>query len=153
MPKNIILPSKKTDLCELCLIGKKKENIQNPSEEEKKLLLVYKNHLSNAVAQRICFKNDILNLREKQAIIVMDFKQNIKLGGNFLLQGPEEVSYDFYQCFLKPSPSLLPFRFYLFAFIRFYFIPLTHSYLFNSIQFFILLFWFILISKSFWKLF
>ena len=52
LPKNIILPSKKTDLCELCLIGKKKENIQNPSEEEKILLLVYKNHLSQMLLHK-----------------------------------------------------------------------------------------------------
>ena len=92
LPPNIILPSKKTDLCELCWNEKKIEKKQVKSEQENNLLLLYKNHKENAFMQRMAMKYDIENLKTNQVVIILDFKQNIKLGGS-----PEEKSREFYQ--------------------------------------------------------
>ena len=77
LPPNIILPSKKTDLCELCWNAKKIEKKQVKSEQENNLLLLYKNHKENAFMQRMAMKYDIENLKTNQAVIILDFKQNI----------------------------------------------------------------------------
>ena len=92
IPQNIILPSKKTDLCELCWNGKKIEKKEVKSEQEMNLLLIYNYHKENAFIQRMAMKSDIENLKEHEAVLILDFKQNIKLGGS-----PEEKSREFYQ--------------------------------------------------------
>ena len=91
IPKNVILPVKKTDLCELCVFAKKIETKNIKTEEEDNLLLLYRNHLENAKAQRNALKTDIQIIKDNQAIVILDFKQNIKLGGS-----PEELSRDYY---------------------------------------------------------
>ena len=55
------------------------------------LLLLYQNHSENAKSQRNAMKNDLKLLQPQEALIILDFKQNIKLGGS-----PEEVNQDFY---------------------------------------------------------
>ena len=79
-------------MCELCWNEKKIEKKQVKSEQENNLLLLYKNHKENAFMQRMAMKYDIENLKTNQAVIILDFKQNIKLGGS-----PEEKSREFYQ--------------------------------------------------------
>ena len=91
IPNNIILPTKKTDLCELCLMVKKVLNKREKNEEQKNLILIYENHKENALSQRNSMKLNIENLTTDQGIMIMDFKQNIKLGGS-----PEEISRDYY---------------------------------------------------------
>lgn len=91
LPKNIIIPRKKTDLCEVCLAAKRVMNKTIRTEEENNLVMIYTNHIQNAQSQRSELKNHIRDLKENEAIIILDFKQNIKLGGS-----PEEVSRDFY---------------------------------------------------------
>ena len=106
LPKNIILPSKKTDLCELSL-GAKRVSFKEEKTEEKQLLIIYENHLENSIAQIRAFKEDILKLTDEKAMIVVDFKQNIRLGGS-----SEKVSaifythYDTVKC-KKSSPSFI----------------------------------------------
>ena len=82
---------KKTNLCELCLATKRVSFKEENTKEEKQLLILYENHLENSIAQRRAFKEDILKLIDEKAMIVVDFKQNIRLGGS-----PEEVSAIFY---------------------------------------------------------
>ena len=91
LPKNIVLSSKKTNLCELCLAAKRVSFKEEKTEEEKKLLILYENHLENSISQRRAFKEDILKLTDEKAMIVVDFKQNIRLDGS-----SEEVSVIFY---------------------------------------------------------
>ena len=53
--------------------------------------MLYKNHLEIAKSQRNALKTDIQIIKDNQAIVILDFKQNIKLGGS-----PEELSRDYY---------------------------------------------------------
>lgn len=91
IPKNVIIPVKKTDLCELCLKAKKLESKIIQTNDEKNLILLYKNHLYNAKNQRNSLKLNLQNLKSDKAILIMDFKQNIKLGNS-----PQQVSYDYF---------------------------------------------------------
>ena len=79
-------------MCELCWNAKKIEKKQVKSQQENNLLLLYYNHKENALMQRMTMKYDIENLKTNQAVIILDFKQNIKLGSS-----PEEKSRKFYQ--------------------------------------------------------
>jgi hypothetical protein len=91
IPKNVVIPIKKTDLCELCLRGKRLESKIIQTNEEKNLIILYRNHLQNASRQRNSLKLDLINIKIDQAILIMDFKQNIKLGNS-----PEQVAYDYF---------------------------------------------------------
>lgn len=95
IPKNVKKAKKKTDLCELCLsthaIEQKKTRGDQLTPDEEDTMKVGAFHKANALKQRLSFKKNVQELKEGQAVIVFDFKQNIKLGGS-----PEEVSQDYY---------------------------------------------------------
>jgi len=95
LPKNIKKSKKKTDLCELCLhtnsIRNKKESGKELSEKENSLLQIGEYHKTNALLQRNALKTNLDSLEDGQAVVIFDFKQNIKLGGS-----PNEVSHDYY---------------------------------------------------------
>ena len=48
-------------------------------------------HKTNALLQRNALKTNLDSLEDGQAVVIFDFKQNIKLGGS-----PNEVSRDYY---------------------------------------------------------
>ena len=62
-------------------------------------LTYLKEHRARVKAQRSSFKDQVSNLSEKDLLIVLDFKQNIKLGG-----GNAQVSQSFYN---TPSTTCL----------------------------------------------
>ena len=72
IPKNGIIPIKKTDLCELCLRGKRLESKIIQTIEEKNLIILYRNHLQNAERQRNSLKLNLINIKIDQAILIMN---------------------------------------------------------------------------------
>ena len=111
VPKNIKPSRKATDLCPYCedlpKINKRKRDLieeiesSNPSnnlndlnESFQKLdqyEIVINNHRNRNDLQRKAFEEGIEKLKEAEGMIVMDFKENIKLGPR-----PREVSSDYY---------------------------------------------------------
>jgi len=99
LPKEIKVAKKATDLCPICEEGKKAEKRLNGrflfSEEEWKILnekkQIYATHKDYVKKQRASFEAQIKELKIGEAVVLYDFKENIKLGG-----GPREVSQTFY---------------------------------------------------------
>ena len=101
LPKEIKVAKKSTDLCPICEEGKKAEKRLNQgsylfSENEWKILNeekeLYTTHKEYVKKQRGSFEEQIKKLKIGEAVILFDFKENIKLGG-----GPREVSKIFYE--------------------------------------------------------
>lgn len=105
--KNIKKPIKKTDLCPICTNGQKIKRKTNNrmSEIEKRNILeeieLYEKHLKLSEHQRKMFNEQKSNLTSFDCIVLMDFKQNIKIGGSL-----NETSRDFYN---KSELSVLGF--------------------------------------------
>jgi len=99
LPKEIKVAKKATDLCPYCEEGKKAEKKLSGnlfmSEEEWKIWNhkkeIYTIHRNYATKQRESFENQIKDLVIGEAIVLFDFKENIKLGG-----GPREISQVFF---------------------------------------------------------
>ena len=87
-------------MCEICVNGKKLEKNNNRDNSDCRLKY-YNDHLKLNVIQKDCYKNTLLNLKNYECVVVMDFKQNFKIGG-----GPIEISQSFYN---KSSVSCLGF--------------------------------------------
>jgi hypothetical protein len=106
-PKNFKKATKKTDLCPVCKNGEKLMKINREQlsflelREFNSQMKLYKRHLEITEYQRDCFKAQVDLLQTNQCIIIMDFKQNIKLGGSSM-----ETSRDFYS---KPEVSIFGF--------------------------------------------
>ena len=97
-PKNFQYIKKKTDMCDVCINGKKLEKKKETKNEK---YGYYKQHLDLNKRQKSNFKNKISALKEKECIVIMDFKENFKIGG-----GPVESSQTFYN---KSQVSCLGF--------------------------------------------
>ena len=100
--KNFKKPVKKTDICPICangqLIEKKirAEYMKQYIDEEQIFELqqqykAYKKHHKLAQYQREEHNKQIQSLDENACVVIMDFKQNLKIGG-----GRVETSRDFY---------------------------------------------------------
>jgi hypothetical protein len=105
IPKEYKKAKKRTDLCPICENGKKNEqclknlqkkislnnfipiNIDNLKNE----IECTKIHKKFVEIQRACFHAEIYNIKSQQAILLIDFKENLKLGGS-----PNELNQDFY---------------------------------------------------------
>jgi hypothetical protein len=105
IPKEYKKAKKRTDLCPICENGKKNEqcwkilqqkinkdqfkpiNISKLKEE----IEFTKYHKKFVEIQRACFHAEIYNLKSQHAILLVDFKENLKLGGS-----PNELNQDFY---------------------------------------------------------
>lgn len=106
--KNFKKPIKRTDLCTICengqylkkILGSKELSIQERTEIQSEFFL-YEKHFNSSVYQRNKFNQQRKDLSEGSCIILMDFKQNIKLGGSL-----NETSKDFYN---KTHLSVLGF--------------------------------------------
>lgn len=89
-PKNFKYSKKKTDMCDICVNGKKlKRRLGEASEDLR--LEYYRQHIELNRDQKICYRQKIENLESNECIVLMDFKQKFKLGG-----GPVETSQVFY---------------------------------------------------------
>lgn len=99
IPSNFIMSKKETDKCNICTsfknLQKKEEDfrkngliIPNKLKEEIKSI---KNHKKFQVHQKNQYNQDVKDLKENDAILILDFKENIKVGG-----GPVETSQSFY---------------------------------------------------------
>lgn len=102
-PKFVKKPISRQDCCPICKESAKYkpvlEKMNNLSAEEVNALNAYKFHEHMKVTQNAHYKESIKNLKEKEAVMVMDFKANISLG-----KGPEEDSHVF---FSAPQRSIL----------------------------------------------
>jgi hypothetical protein len=100
-------PKKGTDMCHICVSGKKNEKdlvnlekIKNPNTSQKLLLEklkerkeLYKDHKNIVDNQRNFFNNEISNINTtNKVIIVMDFKQNLTIN----LSHDVELGRDYY---------------------------------------------------------
>ena len=87
-PKNFQYIKKKTDMCDICINGKKLEK-KNDTKNEK--YIYYQNHRDLNRNQKLKFKEKVNELKERECFVIMDFKENFKIGG-----GPVESSQIFY---------------------------------------------------------
>jgi hypothetical protein len=114
-PFNVRRAKRKTDMCEICQKGKeatqqlveaaeresKRVRLNNPAapdtdnsdlEAARENVRLYHVHQQVAQFQREHYDTSRKQLKDGQALILMDFKENLKLGS-----GPVEVGQDFYQ--------------------------------------------------------
>lgn len=99
-PKNYQFSKKKTDMCDICVNGKKLEKRLGENSQDKRIKF-FKDHKELNLDQKNYYRRKIQNLEDDECIVVMDFKQNFKIGG-----GPVEKSQAFYN---KSSISCLGF--------------------------------------------
>lgn len=99
-PKNFQYSKKKTDMCDICENGKKLEKRLGENSEDRRIKF-FKDHKELNQDQKTYYRQKIQNLEDDECIVVMDFKQNFKIGG-----GPVEMSQSFYN---KSSISCLGF--------------------------------------------
>ena len=97
--KNFKKATKKTDYCPICksaIVLAKKINNTNYTEDDRKEFAeeyrTYEEHYATAQHQRNMFSYQRNNLAEGACLIIMDYKQNIKIGGSRI-----ESSRDFYR--------------------------------------------------------
>ena len=91
VPKYFQVPIRQSDKCPICYYGKKlmaKTQLNNNELIDKK---VYLKHDKLKEIQNKHYKIKKDGLKDKECIIVMDFKQNFVLG-----KGPIETNHDFY---------------------------------------------------------
>ena len=109
IPKNIIKSKKQTDMCNICnlktSLEKRKEECESKNlslpESINNDLKAINQHQDFYVHQNREYKKDINELDNESCIIVIDFKENLKVGG-----GPIETN----NCFYSKKPiSLLGF--------------------------------------------
>lgn len=109
IPSNFIKSKKETDKCNICnplkKLQKKEDDYRKDGlvvpEKLKSEIKVIKNHKKFQEHQKNQYDKDVNDLKQDDAIIVLDFKENIKVGG-----GPIETS----QCFYDKTPvSVLGF--------------------------------------------
>ena len=89
-PKYFQYSKKKTDMCDICIHGKKLIK-KKGNENEFEKIEYYKIHLKLNGEQKKNFKEKLNSLKEKECLLIMDFKENFKIGG-----GPVESSQIFY---------------------------------------------------------
>lgn len=99
-PKRFKYVKKKTDMCDICVNGKKLERSLGENSQDKRVKF-YKAHVELNKDQKSYFKQKLENLEHGECVVVMDFKQNFKIGG-----GPVEISQAYYN---KSSVSCLGF--------------------------------------------
>ena len=99
-PKNYKYCKKKTNMCDICVNGKKLERKLGETSNDPRLKY-FKDHQELNKDQKSYYKQKIQNLDSDECIIVMDFKENFKIGG-----GPIEISQSYYG---KSSISCLGF--------------------------------------------
>jgi hypothetical protein len=102
-PKIFKKASKLTDMCPICVNGKKiKKRLEsNTNQRLQREVELYQQHVFFKDQQRNLFKDSVDYTTNTSCVIVLDFKQNLKIGG-----GPVEVNQQFYS---KKQISILGF--------------------------------------------
>jgi hypothetical protein len=112
-PKNFKKAKKLTDMCKVCVEGKKAKkklqqlinnnnsNNDNIIEQLKQEINYYEQHIYFRKQQQQLYKKSIEYTTSSSCVIVIDFKENFKIGG-----GPVETGNVFYE---KKQISLLSF--------------------------------------------
>ena len=90
-PKNFKRPTKETDKCTICEVGKKLQKNEELDINEINYFKYYENNRKCVQNQKGNFKNQIQNLPDDECIIIIVFKQNFKIGGDII-----ETQKDFY---------------------------------------------------------
>ena len=98
-------------MCEVCINGQKAERkllllqsqalTSNMTEALQDAVSLYHQHLFFKDKQQQCYKNHIQCTTSSSCVVIMDFKENFKIGG-----GPVETGANFYQ---KQQVSVLGF--------------------------------------------
>lgn len=104
IPPNFGEAKKRTDLCELCYEGmllKIRHTGMPLPENVANTLAVLENHIQVLQAQKAAFRAEVDNLDDRSVIIILDFKENMVIGG-----GLNEVGRTFYS---KSAVSVLGF--------------------------------------------
>lgn len=110
IPKKFIYSKKRTDVCPIRLSEQEHLRLNqflltNSSprlaDESKKNLEVINIHKKIVLHQRKQFENDFQNLDEYEFVLIMDFKENFRLG-----EGPNETKKEFFN---KSQISVLGF--------------------------------------------
>lgn len=90
--------TKKTDMCEICVEGGRMEKLleRDTLSEEQRMRLdehyrAYTIHKQLVSHQKAAYEYSIRKASKDSAVVVFDFKENIRIGG-----GPVEVGRDFY---------------------------------------------------------
>ena len=98
-PKWVKIAQQATDLCPICELTKthipkqKSDNAnKDKNEAPSKLEEIHKHHVQRKDAQRKLFKSQIKSIVDNEMVMVLDFKEKIKLGA-----GPRQVNQQFYQ--------------------------------------------------------
>lgn len=109
IPKNIIKSKKQTDMCNICTLKKTlekkkeeyKKNKKDLPESFEKNIKIINTHQKFYMHQNEEYKKDIKEIKEDSCVIIIDYKENIKIGG-----GPIETNNCFYE---KKPISVLGF--------------------------------------------
>ena len=98
-PKWVKIAQQATDLCPICELAKNhipKQKSDNTNKDKNeaisKLEEIHKHHVQHKDAQRKLFKSQIESIADNEMVMVLDFKEKIKLGA-----GPRQVNQQFYQ--------------------------------------------------------
>ena len=105
IPKEYKKAKKRTDLCPICENGKKNlycwKSLQKKINRDnfipinigklKEEIAFVEYHKKFVEIQRGCFHAEIFNIKSQQGILLVDFKENLKLGGS-----SNELNQDFY---------------------------------------------------------
>ena len=100
IPNNIIKNKKRTDMCNICNIKKslEKKKIECKATDSNVLetlendLKIIDQHQSFYIHQNKEYKDDINEVDEDSCVIIIDYKENLKIGG-----GPIETNNCFYE--------------------------------------------------------
>ena len=85
IPKNYKIGKRKTDMCGICVLGKRLNNVNvNRLSEEGKIQLkrnkeIYEDHLNIVENQKNMFNRIKNNLKEYDCILILGFKENFRL--------------------------------------------------------------------------
>ena len=83
IPKKYKIGKRKTDMCGICVLGKRLVNVNRLSEEGKTELKrnseIYQSHLKIVENQKYMFNRIKNNLKEYDCILILDFKENFRL--------------------------------------------------------------------------
>ena len=96
IPPFYIKPRRKTDMCDHCAKGEREAKLLQQEQDQARRAILqqsvdfYHHHLARVKQQRQLYHSDLTNLQPGEMLLVIDFKENLKL------RAPLEESRDFY---------------------------------------------------------
>lgn len=89
IPRNYQYATKKTDMCDICISGKKA--LKRNRDEDEEMIAFYNSHKKIKEDQKSLYDKKVSSLENGECIIIVDFKENFKIGGSRI-----ETSQSFY---------------------------------------------------------